>query len=111
MPSHIYISLSNRSLHLYQDEQLVNEYPVGIGKPETPTPIGQYNIIEKIDNPPEGMGSRWMRLSVINSCIHGTNEPSSIGGLVSGGCIRMHNKDIEELFGKVEVNTPVTINP
>jgi lipoprotein-anchoring transpeptidase ErfK/SrfK len=33
--------------------------------------------------------------------IHGTNEPSSIGHAASSGCIRMHNADVIDLYGRV----------
>ncbi len=33
--------------------------------------------------------------------IHGTNRPESIGKSVSYGCIRMHNKDITDLYKRV----------
>ena len=39
--------------------------------------------------------------------IHGTNNPGSIGGLVSAGCIRMHNRDIMDLFARVAAGTRV----
>jgi lipoprotein-anchoring transpeptidase ErfK/SrfK len=41
--------------------------------------------------------------------IHGTNRPGSIGSFASYGCIRMHNKDILDLFGRVSVGTPVVV--
>jgi lipoprotein-anchoring transpeptidase ErfK/SrfK len=41
--------------------------------------------------------------------IHGTNRPSSIGGFVSHGCIRMYNEDIRELYRLVRVGTPVIV--
>ncbi|MCP4071586.1 MAG: L,D-transpeptidase [Hyphomicrobiales bacterium] len=41
--------------------------------------------------------------------IHGTNNPGSIGGFVSYGCIRMYNKDIEDLYVRVRVGTKVTV--
>ena len=41
--------------------------------------------------------------------IHGTNQPASIGGFVSHGCIRMYNSDILELYRLVEVGTPVIV--
>jgi lipoprotein-anchoring transpeptidase ErfK/SrfK len=39
--------------------------------------------------------------------ILGTNRPGSIGSFASYGCIRMHNKDILDLFKRVSVGTPV----
>ena len=41
--------------------------------------------------------------------IHGTNNPGSIGGYVSHGCIRMHNQDIQTLYSMVSVGTPVVV--
>jgi lipoprotein-anchoring transpeptidase ErfK/SrfK len=41
--------------------------------------------------------------------IHGTNNPGSIGGYVSHGCIRMHNRDIQTLYSMVSVGTPVIV--
>jgi len=41
--------------------------------------------------------------------IHGTDEPNSIGHSVSHGCVRMLNKDVEQLYPMVPVGTPVYI--
>jgi lipoprotein-anchoring transpeptidase ErfK/SrfK len=41
--------------------------------------------------------------------IHGTNDPSSIGKFVSFGCIRMHNADVIDLYGRVRMGTPVVV--
>lgn len=41
--------------------------------------------------------------------IHGTNAPGSIGGFVSYGCIRMHNADVMDLYGRVGIGTPVRV--
>ena len=35
--------------------------------------------------------------------IHGTNKPWSIGGYESGGCIRLFNADVEQLYEMVEM--------
>jgi lipoprotein-anchoring transpeptidase ErfK/SrfK len=41
--------------------------------------------------------------------IHGTNEPSTIGQAVSSGCIRMTNDDVQDLYERVRVGTPVIV--
>jgi len=41
--------------------------------------------------------------------LHGTNEPESIGGAVSSGCIRLFNHDIIDLYNRVPVGTHVTV--
>ncbi|MCG9969024.1 L,D-transpeptidase family protein [Pelotomaculum terephthalicicum JT] len=110
--SHISINLATRRLTYYERERLIKIYPVGVGKPSTPTPTGNYMVVVKIMHPGGMLGSRWMGLSVQhgNYGIHGTNNPSSIGGYVSNGCIRMYNQDVEELFPKVQIGTPVNIS-
>ncbi|MBV9008638.1 MAG: L,D-transpeptidase [Verrucomicrobia bacterium] len=42
--------------------------------------------------------------------IHGTRWEEKIGQADSHGCIRMRNADVIELFGLVEVGTPVKIS-
>ena len=41
--------------------------------------------------------------------IHGTNQERDVGRATSHGCVRMRNTDVAELFGLVDVGTPVTI--
>lgn len=58
-----------------------------------------------------GFGTRWMGLNVPWGIygIHGTNKPWSIGRFASHGCIRMRNKDVEELFEWTPIGTEVKI--
>jgi lipoprotein-anchoring transpeptidase ErfK/SrfK len=60
--------------------------------------------------PNNPMGVAAMTLSGGDYAIHGTNNPGSIGGFVSYGCIRMYNQDITDLFGRVNVGTPVIVS-
>ncbi|HVG52264.1 MAG TPA: L,D-transpeptidase [Xanthobacteraceae bacterium] len=60
-------------------------------------------------SPSNPMGAAAMTLSRGEYAIHGTNAPGSIGGFVSYGCIRMHNHDIVDLYGRVGVGTPVIV--
>jgi lipoprotein-anchoring transpeptidase ErfK/SrfK len=57
--------------------------------------------------PQNPMGAAALVLVHSELAIHGTNNPGSIGGLVSAGCIRMHNRDIMDLYGRVHVGTQV----
>lgn len=102
---------SARKLQFYSGNNLVKTYPVAVGKHSTPTPAGSYRVVNKIVNPGGALGTRWMGLSIPsgNYGLHGTNNPSSIGRYISNGCIRMFNSDVEELFPKVSIGTPVTI--
>jgi hypothetical protein len=57
--------------------------------------------------PQNPMGAAALVLVDHELAIHGTNNPGSIGGLVSAGCIRMHNRDVMDLYGRVHVGTRV----
>jgi lipoprotein-anchoring transpeptidase ErfK/SrfK len=41
--------------------------------------------------------------------IHGSNEPWTIGGDVSSGCIRLRNADVIDLYGRVKVGAKVVV--
>jgi lipoprotein-anchoring transpeptidase ErfK/SrfK len=59
--------------------------------------------------PGNPLGARAMYIGGTLFRIHGTNNPSSIGGAVSSGCIRMMNSDVVDLFGRVKVGTRVIV--
>jgi len=42
--------------------------------------------------------------------IHGTNDPRSIGKRASHGCVRMRNRDVEDLFARVGVGDVVELH-
>ena len=106
----ILINKSSRQLALFNGNSQVRNYPIGIGKPATPTPEGDFAIAVKLLNPGGMMGTRWMGLNFDpNYGIHGNNAPWSIGQLASHGCIRMYNNDVEELYTLVRLGTPVII--
>ncbi len=106
----IRINLRERRLYLYQGNTLYNAYPVAIGKPSTPSPVGNWKIVNKaVLAGGTVYGTRWMGLNIDNYGIHGNNNPASIGKAVSLGCIRMFNEDIEQIFSIVPVGTAVRI--
>jgi hypothetical protein len=86
-------------------------YLIAGGKPSTPSPYGTWTIIHKKANWGGGFGTRWMQLNVPWGLygIHGTNKPLTINSPESLGCIRMFNKDVEELYNLVDCGTTVTI--
>jgi lipoprotein-anchoring transpeptidase ErfK/SrfK len=55
------------------------------------------------------MGAAALTLSGGEYAIHGTNQPDSIGGSVSYGCIRMHNSDVLDLYNRVSFGTTVVV--
>jgi lipoprotein-anchoring transpeptidase ErfK/SrfK len=61
--------------------------------------------------PGNPLGARAMYLGGTIYRIHGTNQPSTIGGQVSSGCIRMVNDDVIDLYGRVNVGAKVVVLP
>jgi lipoprotein-anchoring transpeptidase ErfK/SrfK len=119
----IIISIPDRRLALLEDGQLVKVYAVAVGKTETPSPDGEFTIINHAVNPVyrhEGkqvapgkdnpLGTRWMGLSAKGYGIHGTNVQSSVGKVASHGCFRMKKKDVEALYARVQVGDVVSIH-
>lgn len=118
------INLASRILILYEGSTKIRMYPVGVGKISTPTPTGFYHVQNKETNPtwidPDDMniqvasgpanplGYRWIGFYGTYG-IHGTNRPDTVGSYVSNGCVRMHEKDVEDLYLLVRVGTPVTV--
>lgn len=120
----IIVNLASRIMTVYIDGHKAYVYPVGVGTVSTPSPTGTYHIISREENPiwvdphnddnkiPSGphnpLGYRWLGFSGAYG-IHGTNVPSSIGGYVSNGCIRMREADVEALYSVAYVGMIVEI--
>lgn len=104
------VDTRNLTLTVLVDGEPFREFPVAIGKRETPTPIGDW-VITKKGKWSGGFGTRWLGLNVPYGMfgIHGTNKPWSIGRTESHGCVRMFNRDVETVFRWVRVGTPVHI--
>lgn len=119
LSSKAYSAPGSPKIHIHVDTRIltltfretIRIYPVAVGKPSTPSPVGNWIIIAKEVNPDGPFGVRWMKLNVPwgSYGIHGTNNPSSIGKAFSHGCIRLYNEDVTELYDLVGEGTPVSI--
>ncbi|MDY0339807.1 MAG: L,D-transpeptidase/peptidoglycan binding protein [Coriobacteriia bacterium] len=126
----ILVDLSERELYLYERGALAKTYGVAIGTPSHPTPRGEFEITLKRymptwsnpgsawasgmaqtigPGPSNPLGTRALNIDSPGIRIHGTTADSSIGRAASHGCMRMHRRDIEDLYERVEVGTPVFI--
>jgi lipoprotein-anchoring transpeptidase ErfK/SrfK len=131
-PGTIVVQTSERKLHLVLGRGEVVTYPVGVGKSGkawSGTAYIRGKFIAPAWSPPKAvkrekphlpnyipggvpsnpMGAAAMTLSVDQYAIHGTNVPSSIGTFASFGCIRMHNRDVLDLYKRVSVGTKVVV--
>jgi lipoprotein-anchoring transpeptidase ErfK/SrfK len=119
----IIISIPDRKLALIEDGKVVKIYQTAVGADATPSPTGTFTVIRRVPNPTwyhagkvvapgknNPVGSRWIGLSEKGYGIHGTNAPGSIGRNVSHGCIRMRNRDVEQLFELVQIGDVVELH-
>lgn len=118
----IVISIADRQLAVIESGQVIRTYPIAVGARGTPSPDGDFVIVNRAKDPTyrhgdteiapgkdNPLGSRWMGLNLKGYGIHGTNVQSSIGKASSHGCFRMRKKDVEELYGLVQVGNTVTV--
>lgn len=113
-------------------DQPVESWPIGIGREGFDIPLQRFTITAKRKNPtwvpppsvraekpdlppsigpgPDNpLGDYALNLGSSLYRIHGTNLPYGVGRRVSSGCIRMYPADIETLFNKVSIGTPVAV--
>ena len=130
----VLVDLSEGILYHYDLEcYLIDAYPIASGKKSTPTKPGLRKISHIEQYPydkapkstkryknPDDYGPYVVCLQNIDmktgevigsdgQFIHGTNQPNSIGKKVSKGCVRLHNKDVEELVDNLYKNQYVLV--
>lgn len=118
----IVISIADRQLAVMDNGHVMKIYPIAVGTRGTPSPDGDFVIINRAKDPTyrhgeteiapgkdNPLGSRWMGLNLKGYGIHGTNVQSSIGKASSHGCFRMRKRDVEELYSLMQVGDTVTV--
>ena len=113
------------------DDEVVAAWEIGVGKPGTATPPGEYRAGEKTEQPmwfrpgqtpvpfgdPENpLGTRWIAWqrpdgTATGLGFHGTKDPESIGDDQSQGCVRMRRDAIEELFEILPRGARIIVQP
>lgn len=135
VPGTIIVRTDERRLYFVQSDGTAKRYGIGVGR-EGFAWKGTQRISRKAEwpswTPPEEMrareaakgrilpdrmegspdnplGARALYLGNTAYRIHGTNEPWTIGGAVSSGCIRLANEDIIDLYAKAKVGGIVIV--
>jgi len=120
----IVIDLSDRKLSYRVDGVEMLETEVGIGSKHNQTPVGHYFVTDNVTlaNPNSPWGPHALGISARSDTItaynggdgiigiHGTNNPGSIGGNISLGCVRLPNDMITTLHELVPLGTRVIVN-
>jgi lipoprotein-anchoring transpeptidase ErfK/SrfK len=115
-------SLSARRLIMYRDGQEVMNVPIGIGGPQSPSPLGHFWVTDPTPTPAGSeYGSFAFGISATQPntppgwtganqmAIHGTNEPWTIGAAASAGCLHVSEQTLARLRAVVKPGTPVDI--
>ena len=123
----VVLRLSDRRVYVYDGDLILDSYPVAIGTPETPTPTGEFEVMQMVVNPVwqspwtgevfapganSALGLRWIGFtSLPNGDIgfHGTPTVSSIGQAASNGCVRLTNEDVLSLYSHVKMGMTVVV--
>ena len=119
----IVVSIPDCKLALVENGRVLKIYRVAVGAQISPSPSGEFKITQRLVEPtyyapgvviPPGkdnpLGTRWLGLNQKGYGIHGTNQPGSVGRRSSHGCIRMRNRDMEELFELVRAGDVVELH-
>lgn len=129
-PTYLTLERGAYTLRLWKDLKLAKTYTVAVGQVGLETPEGLYHIQNKQVDPtwhvpqsdwagdlagqsiPPGpsnpLKARWMGIFE-GAGIHGTDDTGSLGTAASHGCVRMAVPDVEELYDRVDVGTPIYI--
>lgn len=124
-PGTIVVRTGQRRLYYVTSRGRAISYRVGVGRAGRQW-SGNTRVARKVVNPswinpydkkrrvvPPGprnpLGVRALALAHGQYAIHGTNNPRSIGGAVSLGCIRMYNKDVLDLYRRARIGTRVIV--
>lgn len=119
----VVIDLSERRLVVHRGGEVIRRMTVAVGRASSPTPVGRFAVTDKL--PGSRYGSYYGCCIVALSAhqpnlppgwtggdriaVHGTNDPSSIGGAVSAGCPRARAEDLRFLMRVVPLGTPVFV--
>jgi lipoprotein-anchoring transpeptidase ErfK/SrfK len=137
-PVRTVVDLSARFLLYYHGDEVVCAWPVAIGRDGLTLP-GEYTVKDDkkkepawfypgdfvpkderersegylpYGHPENPLGTRWMGwMGSRGLAFHGTWEPETIGTAASKGCIRLSNRDVEELFEILPVGTTIQVHP
>ncbi len=126
-PVNLVLNLRQKRVYVYKGGKVIAKYPVAIGKKGWETPVGEWQVMEKVKNPgwtnfktgevmkpgkENPLGVRWIGFWTDGEDVigfHGTPNIKSIGTAASHGCVRMYNRDVRALYPLVKVGTTVKV--
>ena len=137
-PNQVVVNIAEKRMYFFHaPTNRLYVWPVGIGRLDHPTPIGDFHITHKrykpvwhvpksilaeakekgivnhptrLDhNPLNPLGEYAMHLSAPSYLIHGTHNASYIGTRNTNGCVNLYPEDAAEAFNLIPTGARVTI--
>jgi lipoprotein-anchoring transpeptidase ErfK/SrfK len=119
----LHVDRSRRTLAVRRDGRLLRRFPVAVGRPQTPTPLGRYAVTDRLhtgraDSP---YGCCALALTGHQTellpgwpggdrlAIHATPNPETIGHAVSLGCMRAPTAQMHWMMRHVPPGAPVFV--
>ncbi len=120
---HIVVETSSRRVVVYRDGHPRRAFAAIVGKPSTPTPLGQFFVEESIALRSTAVGAPFaLALSARSNvfqefdggpgqiALHGLkNVGGVLGTAVSHGCVRLANGAMRWLVSRIGPGVPVTV--
>jgi len=122
---YIEINVTNQTFAWYDNGYFIDKHLTSTGKPSTPTRIGDFKALTKLEMAYGGDGEqtwampKWIGFyyaGYLQNGIHalpyinGRKEgSSSLGYAVSHGCVRLNDKDIEKVYKWVKLGDRISV--
>jgi lipoprotein-anchoring transpeptidase ErfK/SrfK len=122
---HIVVHASRRSVVVYREARAVRTFDAVVGKPSTPTPVGEFFVEESIALPSAAVGAPFALALSARSAVYREFEGgpgqialhglANLGGVpgtaVSHGCVRLTAEAMTWLVARIGPGVPVTLTP
>jgi len=119
----IEVNLQTQKMRMCENGKAIKEMPISSGKPETPTPTGNFRVINKSLMIYSKLADCWLPFWVgfsqdgqygfhelpICQGKEGRTDSEDVGQPVSLGCVRLNIGEAETFYKWAEIETPVFI--
>jgi lipoprotein-anchoring transpeptidase ErfK/SrfK len=115
------VDLNQKHLTLWIEGRYAGSFPVNVGRDQV-APPGTFEVKDKVENPiyygpdqvigaddpANPLGERWISLGQ-QLGIHGSNDPQGPARADERGCIRLSDRDIDDVYDILSVGSKVVI--
>jgi len=103
-------SLDNKMVYIMEGNKPLLVTATAIGRPETPTPRGNFRVFNKIADKRSNSYGYWIRGEEIVAAKRSNRPSGSVWPSPrTHGCLRLHKNDAADFYALVKNGTPVNI--